>query len=949
MIRRLVQFTVRHSILTIFVIGLMTLFFAYQIWNPWMAARCMGSLFQDETACWWSWKIKMVVDPTTILPQDHPYVQLNNRIEKTFGGSRVVVIGVESKSGDIFTAEGIAAVHKITEAVKQIPSVKEENVVSITDRKVKHVENRDDTIAVERLMGTLPKTPEELAAFRKRVFSNELYLGGLISRDGRAAAIITDFRDWVPAYESGSGSDESDFGSDLLVALPETAGGEGGQKWPEAQEGDAPAYSEPEGSRAEKGAAGPGDNPWWDGQAQDASGGSGENPWWQGGESDGAWPSGSSGGYRMSDSAIYKAIQEVSAPYLNDDLSIHIGGLPVALAFMEKDSARIVFLFPLALLVMMVILFWAFRSFQGMLLPLLTALLSVVWALGLMGLSGIPMDPFNTLTPILILAVAAGHSIQILKRYYEELAVTGDNKTAVIEATTKIAPVTITAALVAAASFSSLITFQLKTFQAFGLLTAFGIISALVLELTFIPALRSLLPVPRGAVRDSLKDPNARPDIIDRFLLGIAALSTGRRPFLVLGTALVILIVALTGTTQVRVDNSLKKQFFEFTRLRVDEKALNRNFAGTSTFYILVEGDRPGALKDPKILAAIDKLQRRMEAIPEVGRTESFVDYLKTMNQTFHGGDEGYNRVPEDRQLAADYLFLYTVSGNPADFARLVDYNYRQAVIWSYLKTDSTTLAEELIRVVEDYAQENGGLFTIGPPTMRGPRTVGLNQGGGDQAAPGENPWWKGEASSQSPQDETLPDTPKFTLGVAGSAPVTVALNRTMVDGKIRNILQVAAIIFMASSIVLRSWSAGLLVLLPLSLAVLINFGVMGLTGITLGIGTAAISAMAVGIGADYAIYLLFRIREEYDLAARASRTPSLPEAVRKALLSAGKAIVFVALSISAGYAILPYSGYYLHMEGILVPLAMMTSCIGALMLLSTLVCLLRPRFVVSR
>ena len=133
----------------------------------------------------------------------------------------------------------------------------------------------------------------------------------------------------------------------------------------------------------------------------------------------------------MSDSAIYEAVQKAAAFIRDSEASVYIGGLPVALAFMEKDSARIVYLFPLALLIMMVILYWAFRSFQGMLLPLLTALLSVVWALGLMGLTGIHMDPFNTLTPILILAVAAGHSIQILKRYYEELALGKDNKTAV--------------------------------------------------------------------------------------------------------------------------------------------------------------------------------------------------------------------------------------------------------------------------------------------------------------------------------------------------------------------------------------------------------------------------------------------------------------------------------------------------------------------------------------
>ncbi len=76
--------------------------------------------------------------------------------------------------------------------------------------------------------------------------------------------------------------------------------------------------------------------------------------------------------------------------------------------------------FGAALLIVMLVQYWSFRSFQGMLLPMLTGILSVIWSLGLMGLLGVHLDPLNTTTPILVLAVAAGHAIQILKRYYEE-------------------------------------------------------------------------------------------------------------------------------------------------------------------------------------------------------------------------------------------------------------------------------------------------------------------------------------------------------------------------------------------------------------------------------------------------------------------------------------------------------------------------------------------------
>jgi hypothetical protein len=548
-------------------------------------------------------------------------------------------------------------------------------------------------------------------------------------------------------------------------------------------------------------------------------------------------------------------------------------------------------LFPAAVVVMMAVLYWAFRSVQGMALPLATALISVVWALGLMGTFRIAMDPFNTMTPILIMAIAAGHAVQVLKRYYEELAAGLDNRRAVVEATAKMAPVMITAGLVAAASFASLVTFHLKTFQAFGLLTAFGIVSALILELTFIPALRSLMTPPRVVV--------ARRDGLDRMLAALADAVTGsRRGWVALGVAL-IAAAAVGGATRVEVSNSLKNQFFESTALRIDERALNAHFGGTSTFYVMVEGKQPDALKNPAVVSAIEDLQRGLAAVPGVGKTESYVDYLRKMNRTFHGDRDEFERVPSTEAEVSNFLFLYSISGNPADFARLIDYRYRRAVVWTFLKSDSTVLAERLIGVVE---ARRGAFERLG-----------------------------------------------ITVGVAGSSPVTVALNRTMVDGKLENIAQIAAIIFVASAVVLRSLLGALLVLLPLGLAVLINFAVMGLTGVTLGIGTAAISAMAVGMGADYAIYFLFRLREAYrDLDGAAHQPAALDRAVRTAVATSGKAICYVAVAISAGYLTLPFSGYYLHMEGILVPIAMLTSALGALILLPLLIVGFQPGFIVG-
>jgi hypothetical protein len=133
---------------------------------------------------------------------------------------------------------------------------------------------------------------------------------------------------------------------------------------------------------------------------------------------------------------------------------------------------------------------------------------------------------------------------------------------------------------------------------------------------------------------------------------------------------------------------------------------------------------------------------------------------------------------------------------------------------------------------------------------------------------------------------------------------------------------------------------AGLLVAVPLALAVAVNFGVMGLLSVPLDTMTSAISAMAVGIGADYAMYFLFRVREERAAAA------DLADAIRRALATSGKAVLFVSSAIAVGYATLCFSGFLVHVQlGSLVALAMLVSSVSALVLLPALLCRLRPAF----
>ena len=199
-------------------------------------------------------------------------------------------------------------------------------------------------------------------------------------------------------------------------------------------------------------------------------------------------------------------LEAIVAPEREPGLEILPAGAPTIMHWLMIYTRRVALLFVLALAMIGYLHYRAFRTLQGMIVPLVTAIMGVIWALGLMGLIGAPMDPWNIMTPILLLAIGAGHSVQILKRYYEEYARARStrpelpgvehNRIAVIEATVKVGVVMLAAGTIASLSFASLAAFGLPTIKNFGLCTAFGIVAALTVEMTFIPAIRVLMSPP---------------------------------------------------------------------------------------------------------------------------------------------------------------------------------------------------------------------------------------------------------------------------------------------------------------------------------------------------------------------------------------------------------------------------------------------------------------------
>jgi hypothetical protein len=290
------------------------------------------------------------------------------------------------------------------------------------------------------------------------------------------------------------------------------------------------------------------------------------------------------------------------------------------------------------------------------------------------------------------------------------------------------------------------------------------------------------------------------------------------------------------------------------------------------------------------VLRATSDVEDFLEKRQGIGAATSMADYVKRMHRAMNNDDAAYYAIPDTKPLIAQYLLLYSLSG-PNDFTSIIDSSHRLSVIRAYAKTDDAEFGRELLNDLGAFVRQR----------FRGlPAEVHLAGGG---------------------------------LGVQ------TAMNEVIVHEKIVNVVQVTTIIFLLSVLVLKSFVGGLIVLTPLAVAVVVNLGIMGWSHTWLSLATAAITSTAISIGADFAIYLIFRIREEL------GHSDDLAAALRASLLTSGKAIFFVSSAVALGYLVLPLSGFgaWIYL-GALTALMMGVSALATLTIIPALIITTRPK-----
>ena len=537
----------------------------------------------------------------------------------------------------------------------------------------------------------------------------------------------------------------------------------------------------------------------------------------------------------------------------------------------ERDVKK---LFPIAVGLILCLFFLFFRTAQGLILPAGVIVLSVVWTMGLAGHIGYPLTVVSSAIPVLLVAVASSYGIHVLHsyRFYSGLEGSGDKS--LFQAVKAIRLPVIITGITSAIGSATLLAFRITSIREFGVLTAAGFIFAMVLALSFVPAGVSLYRRNRGGDKFSSEKKSI---VFERVLEIIAEIPFRSRKTVFILCSLIV-VAAMFGAIRLRVGMDPLDYFpsdFPFT---ANVRDYDANFGGARKMFVMVEGLSKN-VKSPQLLDKILSFQDAAEKDKAVGESFSFADVVKRINLVLHENDHSFNRIPQSEEEVAQIALLYSTAAEPEKFEGLVNQDYSKTKITLDVRTSDIEHHARLYHQLQDFAENIFG--------------------------------------------------PDARIVFGGLMMIWIAQIWYIVIGKLLNVLLTLVLLMAVTTVVFRSWKLGLLAVLPVTIAMIINFGVMGFTGIRLNMATAIITAMGAGIGVDFAVHYLYRIR------ANLEKGMGLREAVNSTMQLSGKAILVDMISNVIGFAVFMISPFEpVRQFGWLICLTMFSSAAGALVLL---------------
>ena len=594
-----------------------------------------------------------------------------------------------------------------------------------------------------------------------------------------------------------------------------------------------------------------------------------------------------------------------------------IAGEPMHYGYIRESVNRVNLILIGTVVIILVVLYFYFRSKRGVIVPLVTAAVSGVWGLGFMSLMGYNLDPLVLVLPFLISLMTARHSMQLCARFIEEYS-SGksiDQSSQIILSSMFIPG--LTSVITDCLGIALVAVAPIPILQKIAITCAFWSIATTVLGLILTPLLLALIPESKRLAAQLAEEERRkkRETFLDRFLPRMGRWIVGKGKYVVITVSVLLTVWGAVYAERLIVGDMLpgSNLLWPFHRYNIDGFRISFAMPVLCPLYIMIEGDGEQAINYPDLLREVYKFQRFMrDAFTGTGRvmfTQSVVATFPGAQYVVKEGNPDWYFFPvSDQEIL--YSFRRTIYGvEPGDIDKYLDGDerYTNIVIFCRDKTGPT------IKMVMDKAKE-----FINTQSFIGT---------------------KGTKIKSSTQDNRITNV-KYSLA-GGAIGVQAAVNEVINDAQFWNLILALGGVFLCVMIQYRSIMAGLILTIPLVIANLICFALMGIYQVGLTVSTYPVSSIGVGLGVDYGIYYLSRLVEEQ------KQTGDLNESIVNTLKSNGKSIVMIATTLTIGLIFWIFSTLrFQAWMGVLLAVLLFLNMLGALFLVPTLVAIFKPKFV---
>ena len=781
-------------------------------------------------------------DPDTLLPPSNRYVATNAYGEQKFGMGNLMVLGfILKEPGDIYQPWFINLIRDVHEKMVNLTNSRGENFLDLAAQKIKYMGASDGSLVFKRLIPTAGISDDPEQAKEELAFLKE----GLETNPVMAPMLL---------YMEDAQGNRCEFGQPDCTARGTFIIGD-------YDDGVKSVYL----------------------------------PWIR---------------------EVIAIADDVKAQY-GDRLEIRIAGEPYFLAYMLYDLVNKWWLFVISILIVIAILWWQNKGWRGAVYPMIGVFATIILTLGLMGFSAFKLTTMMVLTPMLLLAIGTGHAVQVTRRFLTEML---NNNCDAMKASEQAIAHTIIPATLAIitdmAGFATLASVDISFYKAYAYFGMFGMATLLITTTTLIPILMSYNPPKIDIERDhALCEPSSLENMAAKTTTGLI-MGPGKW-IIVLLVALLIGWSAnetkiLDGTAEDLMPgvekgiNYSRAAFKESSATIQDLNRLGEVMPGVISVNIPFTSREPmpplcededangdlippgcwdeetlgarGIMNDAEVLAAIEKMENWMRAHPNIGFTGSYVQYIRLVNMLLasktgddmdlfgvpteeliarrmdaYADPEDPDYVPDPNFVVQAYNGLLEVNTSEGDLTSFVDANsWNEAVIMGFVNTMDPVLAHKVVEDIHQYIRDHEdepGFNKI---------KFGLNVGETvTMPETGDVVTIVGDASITDP-------------GLGGFLGATEATREVSYENWLVSPLQTAIAIFIISALMFRSLSVAIVLIIMLAITLFAQYGLGGyFTSVQNWSGNLAFHllvtlSIAMGLGVDYSIYLISRLREEY-------------------------------------------------------------------------------------